>query len=166
MGQTVQVRAMERDHDCYWNWLEPYETSEPGSQNDPIATFAPGYNGVLTGVTPGTAEIMAYWDVGYWYLFYDCCWFQSDYTAPAQFVTVIGVTISGPQAVQDGSFINPTFTLTPHNGSPSTYQWSWTAPAGAGNSPNVTFNPANQATTVTNKRWFANPNVPCPSPHR
>jgi len=79
-------------------------------------------------------------------------------------VSVLGVGISGPQAVQDGSFIDPTFTLTPQGGTPTGYQWSWSAPPGVGDNPLVTFNPTNAATTVTNRHWFANPDVACPSP--
>ncbi len=165
MGENVQVRAVEQDHDCFWNYLQPYIISgSPGSQNDPVATFAPNYNGELTGVSPGTADIQAYWSVAYWYPLYDCCWYQSEDTAPYDTVTVIGATISGPDSTKDGSFYTPSFTLTPQNGTPSSYQWSWTAPIGAGNNPLVTFTPPDQATTSTNRHWFALPNVACPYP--
>lgn len=164
VGQTAQVRAMEQDHDCFWNPLEPWNAGYPGSQNDPVATFAPNYNDVLTAKSAGNADIQAYWDVQYWYMFYDCCWFQSDYTIASTTALVTGVTISGPQTVQDGSFIDPTFTLTPVNGTPSSYSWSWSAPLFVGNNPTVTFTPSNAASTVTNRKWFANPNVACPSP--
>ena len=73
------------------------------------------------------------------------------------------VSISGARTVTDGATLDaPRFTLTALN--PTSYAWSWTAPPGAGNNPNVTFNPSDAATTETNSHWFANPNVACPSP--
>ena len=46
------------------------------------------------------------------------------------------------------------------------YQWSWSAPSGAGNSPTVSFSsptlsPTSSATRINNAKWFAYPNVTC-----
>jgi hypothetical protein len=135
------------------------------TSSDPnVATADP--NGFVTGHGAGSAIISARWAL-YTYHFSPAlggCTSSSIQVTRSATATVVGVTISGPQSVQDGSFIDPTFTLTPQGGNPTSYQWAWSAPTGTGNNPFVTFNPSNQATTVTNRHWFANPNVACPSP--
>ena len=74
-------------------------------------------------------------------------------------LNVMKVTMSAAIACKDGD--TPTFSVTVTGGTPTAYKWSFTAPSGAGNNPNVTFNPDNAASTTTNCRWFAKPNDPC-----
>jgi hypothetical protein len=135
--------------------------------------------GFATAVGPGSATISGQWQVDSWSVDFSNCEYINGHIDPhcrgecsdTQSVLtlnagcmIVSVAISGAQSVQDGSNVDPTFTLTPQGGSPDSYQWSWSAPAGAGNNPLVTFSPSNAATTVTNRHWFANPNVACPSP--
>lgn len=74
-------------------------------------------------------------------------------------LNVMKVTMSAAIACKDGD--TPTFSVTVTGGTPTSYQWSFTAPSGAGNNPNVTFNPNNAASTTTNCHWFAKPNQAC-----
>jgi hypothetical protein len=69
------------------------------------------------------------------------------------------VTISPPQLILDGTTAN--FSVVVNGGTPTGYQWSYDAPTGAANNPNVTFTPNGQAQTKTNGHWFALPNDPC-----
>lgn len=54
-------------------------------------------------------------------------------------------------------------TVVTTDPTPQSIAWSYTAPSGAGNNPQVTFSPANQAQTTTNGHWFALPNRECPN---
>jgi len=53
------------------------------------------------------------------------------------------------------------FSVTITSGTPTSYQWSFTAPSGAGNQPNVNFTSSDAASTGTDARWFALPNEAC-----
>jgi hypothetical protein len=68
-------------------------------------------------------------------------------------------TISDPQTVQDGR--NGSFNLTVTGGNPIGYQWSFIAPGGAGNNPEVTFSAPTATQTSTDAHWFAKPNDEC-----
>jgi hypothetical protein len=76
-------------------------------------------------------------------------------------VNVNDFTISPLNAdVWDG---NPgSFSITITGGTASSYQWSFTAPTGAGNNPMVNFSAATSAQTNTDSHWFALPDVACP----
>lgn len=63
------------------------------------------------------------------------------------------------QTIKDGAQGN--FAVTILSGTPSAYQWSYTSPNGAGNSPQVNFGSAASAQTTTDGRWFALPNQAC-----
>jgi hypothetical protein len=70
------------------------------------------------------------------------------------------VTMSAAQTIKDGG--TASFSLTVENGTPIGYQWLFTAPSGAGNSPKVTFSPsASSESVTTDGHWFAKPNDPC-----
>jgi hypothetical protein len=61
-------------------------------------------------------------------------------------------TIDG---VDSGNF---SISVTPSTVTVSSYNWQWTAPSGAGNSPQVTFSSnTGSITTAVNSRWFALP---------
>ena len=53
------------------------------------------------------------------------------------------------------------FSAIVNSGNATSYQWSFTAPAGAGNAPNVNFTAATSAQTSTDGHWFALPNDAC-----
>jgi hypothetical protein len=48
------------------------------------------------------------------------------------------------------------------SGTASSYKWTFSAPQGAGNNPNVNFGTPTAAQTSTDGHWFALPNVSCP----
>jgi YD repeat-containing protein len=83
-----------------------------------------------------------------------------DDSNPKTFRVKPDLTISAAQTIKDGA--QGAFSVIPL-GTVSSYQWSFTAPSGAGNNPNVTFSPANSDSTTTNGHWFALPNVACPT---
>lgn len=71
------------------------------------------------------------------------------------------VSIAGPSSAIDGTTV--TFTADVRNGTPTGYQWSFTAPSGAGNNPQVNFTAPTGATTDAKAHWFAYPNRECPA---
>jgi hypothetical protein len=76
-------------------------------------------------------------------------------------VVVNDFTISPLNAdVPDGN--SGSFSITVTGGTASSYQWSFTAPAGAGNIPKVNFSAPTSAQTNTDSHWFAVPDVACP----
>ena len=70
-------------------------------------------------------------------------------------------TMSSAKTITDG--LTATFSVTPHGATPTSIAWSFTYPQGAGNNPNVTFNPSNSQSTTTNGHWFAYPDTTCAS---
>jgi hypothetical protein len=71
----------------------------------------------------------------------------------------LSVTMSPAQTIRDGA--TGAFSVTTSGGTPTAYQWSYTAPSGAGNNPNVNFTGNNSASVTTNGHWFALPNNDC-----
>ncbi len=71
------------------------------------------------------------------------------------------VTINVPATAKDGDTV--TFSVTTENGTPTAYLWSFEAPSGAGNNPQVNFTAPTAATTQAEAHWFANPNSECPT---
>lgn len=69
------------------------------------------------------------------------------------------VTINVPSPVVDGSTAN--FSVTVQGGTPTGYQWSFTAPTGSGNNPLVDFSTPTATNTTAPAHWFANPNDAC-----
>lgn len=68
------------------------------------------------------------------------------------------VTLTSAGDTYDGA--SGSFSLSVQGGLPSDYNWSYTAPAGAGNNPNVTFN-GSGANVSSNAHWFAYPDGEC-----
>lgn len=71
----------------------------------------------------------------------------------------VAVTVSGDGDSWDGGA--GYFHLSVLCGTPSAYDWGYTAPPGAGNNPNVAFHRSDPS-AWTNAHWFAHPNVECP----
>ena len=82
-------------------------------------------------------------------------------TYPSGNDNVHGLTISGAQSIMDGQ--QGAFSVSVSGGTATAYSWSFTAPSGAGNGPNVSFTAPTSAQTNTDGHWFALPNVACPS---
>jgi hypothetical protein len=134
------------------------------SSNTAVATVGAS-TGLVTGVSGGSAQIGAQFP------------FLPDVTGqqcaetgglscpeavyyPVSPGSADSATISGAQQRVDG--VNTaSFSVTAGGDTPTSYAWSFTAPQGAGNSPNVNFNPSNQASTTTDAHWFALPNGAC-----
>jgi hypothetical protein len=70
------------------------------------------------------------------------------------------VTINVPATAKDGDTV--TFSATVQGGMPTSYQWSYEAPSGAGNNPQVNFTAPTNANTNANAHWFAKPDSACP----
>jgi hypothetical protein len=73
--------------------------------------------------------------------------------------TVMEVIISPPASIMDGD--SATFGVIVRGGTATAYEWSFEAPSGAGNNPNVQFSSASNSSTTTDGHWFALPNDPC-----
>jgi hypothetical protein len=69
------------------------------------------------------------------------------------------VIMNIPATAKDGDMV--TFSVTIQGGTPTTYQWSFEAPSGAGNNPQMNFTAATSAMTMAKAHWFANPNSDC-----
>lgn len=74
-------------------------------------------------------------------------------------VPVPKVTISGPFDIMEGTDSESfTVVIIPPNLNVTAYQWVWSAPAGAGNNPQVNFDkPTEKSTIIKKSRWFAYP---------
>src|SRR5262249_25396611 len=68
-------------------------------------------------------------------------------------------SISGAQTIKDGDAAS--FSVTVTGGGAASYQWSFKAPTGAVNSPNVTFSTPTEASTSAQGHWFAFPDKEC-----
>jgi hypothetical protein len=71
------------------------------------------------------------------------------------------VELTVPTTAKDGETV--TFSVATPDATPVGYQWSFTAPNGAGNNPQVNFATPNAASTTATAHWFASPNQPCSS---
>lgn len=92
VGDTVQLRARQRNTDCYSGYGPAFTVPATwGSQNDPVA----GINvdsGVATGVSPGSAQILGWWTAVMWLPIYECCEYYPEFAGPTSDIHVIGVT--------------------------------------------------------------------------
>lgn len=106
----------------------------------------------------------------YWYDFYSPGYYfgplfspiimlGETYDSTSLLTPGLQVNISGEQAIHDGE--TATFSVSTSGGTPTSYQWSYRAPSGAGNNPHVTFSAPTSATTHTDGHWFAYPNQEC-----
>jgi len=164
---TVQFTAFEWDTNGYYcgGQQAPYQVypSIWDSSDQSVATV--DYNGLATGITGGYATISCYWDVTYWE------WDDIDEScnetdAPFEgenCLLALDVQMSAAQSINDGGTASFNVTTSGTNGyvGVQSYAWSFTAPSGAGNSPNVTFTAADAASTNTDGHWFAKPDQPC-----
>jgi hypothetical protein len=71
------------------------------------------------------------------------------------------IILNVPQTAKDGDTV--TFSVTVLGGTPTSYQWSFESPQGAGNNPQVNFSSPNNATTTALAHWFALPDQECAS---
>src|SRR5215471_3850955 len=80
-----------------------------------------------------------------------------------EFGTGAKTFISSAKTIKDGD--SASFTVTVTGGTATGYQWSFKAPSGAVNSPNVTFSSLTEPSTVAQGHWYALPDSACaPSP--
>ena len=172
VGQSIAMSAFEQRVDCYGFPYLVQVSASWSSNNSSVATVS---GGQVTPQRAGQATIMASWNSfnsvptqcgpGFGPPPIEpttCCGSRSFIRSASATVRVIPrVTISSAQTIMDGSTAN--FSIQSPDATPSSIAWSFTAPTGAGNNPNVTFNPANGTSTQTNGRWFAFPNTECPN---
>jgi len=108
------------------------------------------------------------------YGYYDSWWYSYGYGPPTyieddeynekaeshDWAAAYKVNISAAQTVNDGD--SPTFSVNiTGNVTANNYAWSFTAPSGAGNNPNVTFSTPNARSTNSDAHWFALPDDMC-----
>jgi len=139
----------------------PYILGSTWSSNPTSVATVSG--GTVTGKSAGSATITAVFLPIVLYTGTICSQFNPVCPAGTPSVTgtatVVKATISSAKSITDGR--TASFTVTPSGATPTSYAWSFTAPQGAANSPNVTFTPSNAASTTTNGHWFALPNDAC-----
>jgi hypothetical protein len=184
IGQQAQFQAYEVYEDCY-GYLNTNQVSGGWSSSNTSVVTVSG--GLVTAKSIGDAYITASWNVTESYIDGSCDG-EFKYTARTEggeiqplspgctaygcgslwwtnrsgaSVSVIPkVTISGAQSIKDGE--TASFSVTVQGGGATGYLWTYSAPSGAGNAPNVTFSPSSGSSSVTtNGRWFASPNSEC-----
>jgi|GEM_PF-1362957 len=173
VGDTFGLQALETDPDCNGQNSFTFTVGSPqglqySSSNENVITIS-GDTATLVG--PGAAEVTADWDA--LYMTQHCflsaegeCVDATCTSRPVNSPIVhdpvesTKVQISSAKNVMDGASAQFSVTVTGPT-SASSYSWSFTAPSGAANSPNVTFSSATSASTNTDAHWFALPNIAC-----
>jgi hypothetical protein len=188
VGSAVQFKAYQYKDTCYDVLLRSQASNVTWSSTNTSAVIIDS-SGLAVAIGGGSTTIKAQWQVRTSYS--EPCDPSPGLSAPSPDVTIASgdapepdfaacgsclplytnyiksadwtvkpkVTISASQTIMDGETAQ--FTVTVEGATPTGYQWSFTAPSDAGNNPNVTFTPGNQAQTTTNGHWFARPNAEC-----
>lgn len=91
-----------------------------------------------------------------------CIAVSSERQESANLTVIPEVILNVPQTAKDGDTV--TFSVTTQGGTPTSYQWSFEAPQGAGNNPQVNFSNPAAASTTALAHWFAFPDQPCAPP--
>ena len=91
VGDTIQLRARQLDHDCFWNYGEPHAPSWGAgwgsstiAADDPngLSVMVVNENGLATAQAAGTSRVGADWFVVRWMDLYECCEYQPDEAQP------------------------------------------------------------------------------------
>jgi hypothetical protein len=175
VGQSIQLEVVEERSDCN-GFL--YSLEQPASWNSSNGTVASVSDGRVTPLKAGQTTIRASWASSSSVSTYceagpgfgpgpgpigpvPCCGSNTVPRSASAIIRVIPrVIISGAQTVMDGD--TASFSIQSPDATPTSINWSFNAPTGAGNNPNVRFTPNGSANTVTNAHWFAFPNIECP----
>jgi hypothetical protein len=88
-----------------------------------------------------------------------CDYLPTDFDPKADISITPKVIMNVPASAFDGDTVS--FNATIENGTASAYLWSFDAPGGAGNNPQVNFTAPTSNTTMANAHWFAKPNGAC-----
>ena len=91
----------------------------------------------------------------------ECDTLYTQYHPDADITVSPRITINPPVSALDGETVS--FSVTVVGANPSTYLWTFEAPSGAGNNPQVNYSNPTSATTTAKAHWFAKPDTPCPS---
>jgi hypothetical protein len=129
------------------------------SDNTAVATAAAGQG---TAVGPGTTTVWASGILPFPAVTEDSP--DACETQPLEDPATMNVddfNLSPAQQIMDSQ--QGSFSATVTGGTASSYQWTFSAPTGAGNIPKVNFTAATSSQTGTDGRWFALPDVACPT---
>jgi hypothetical protein len=143
-NRTVGIATQPCGPIQYLTGEVPTDGGDHGDHGDPAEPVEkPGGDGGVSNIAPCGS-----------------CTFRFFSTSASANISVLPrVTINGAQTVMDGDTAN--FSVTVTNGSASSYAWTFEAPAGSGNNPNVPFNSTTVANPSARAHWFANPNSAC-----
>ena len=166
-GAGFTLTANFQDCNGYnYNYGVTYESDSPDdyttwdTDDHSVAIF--NSPGDATAVGGGTTTVIAsYTGPTDWYFTGVGC--TCDNTASDDARATLNAddaTMSGAVHTIDGS-TTPSFNVTTSGSTPTSYAWSFTAPSGAGDNPNVNFSPNNQSSTTTDAHWFALPDSTC-----
>jgi hypothetical protein len=160
-GDVRLFLPQEQDQNCFGplsSWFNVPGGATFSSTNPSVATIDSG--GSATCVAPGSTTLYAAWTgTVYFSSGGDGCEVQYVEANPGASCDVADVTISGAANCMDGGSAD--FSVTVTGGTAQSYQWSFEAPSGAGNNPNVQFGSPGSASTSATCHWFANPNQEC-----
>ncbi len=164
-GDVTQFTAQEQDATCHGVPMSWYNVSSAAvnfsSDNSNVAWI--NFDGNATAVAPGTTNLRGSWETaGVWYFdpYEGGCLLQPYNADCSASCNVFDVTISGTVNCKDGDTANFSVDIPPEDPAVS-IQWSFTAPSGAGNNPEVIFGSPTNATTAAFCKWFALPDSEC-----
>jgi hypothetical protein len=174
-GDTSPAILVETQQDCFGNVTFQEIIANSGftwTTSDHSVAVVDNATGIVTAIGPGASGLQVSGTPETAYYWCSCGFLDGGgecdpdpnqnptFSAPAT-LTVHDFVISGAQTIKDGQ--QGTFSVTVTGGTATAYQWSFSAPSGAGNSPNVNFTTPASSQTNTDGHWFAKPNVACPS---
>jgi hypothetical protein len=185
-GDQVQLTAYETSQDCYGNIVTSEHSANWSTSNTSVASVS---GGLVTANGTGNVSISARWFVTEHYSDPGCIeggplatgevrddltilaapgcetgcgslWHYN--TSSAGIVAKPKVTINAAQTVKDGETAN--FNVTSQGGTATAYLWTFEAPSGSGNNPNVPFSSTTVQNPTAKAHWFARPDTECTAP--
>lgn len=159
-SDSQHFKAEQKYADCHGNPAGWYDAGGPVSwSHNGLVSISP--DGVATAYSPGEAYIIAEWEAEVWYNdpYEGGCRTEPRSINVTAYFSIVDFKLNGPVNCKDGDTKNLSVEIL--NGSPNSYEWSFTTPSGAGNNPNLNFGSPNSDSTSAKCHWFASPNQEC-----
>jgi len=161
VGGQAQFGATMETESCYGLVSPPSQTYLTGWISSNTASATVDDSGFATAMSPGTAFMSVSWMNTFWTANsnHTCNVIENPGSGSGEMIVTPTFTLNVPATAKDGDTV--TFSITPQDGTPTSIQWSFEAPSGAGNNPQVNFSSPTSASTTAMAHWFAKPNDAC-----